>query len=158
MQQPIDLSLLKDVKMPFEPSLFPLATGWWIVFIVFALVCLLGSILAMRSYFSAKSYALRHLNAIKEAGLSDTEFAREASKLLKRVALLKFGSAAVAKLSDKKWGQFLLKHTDGTDLTEQQANFIAFSAYLPEDTQEKITATELYPVVRRTLIHLFQRK
>lgn len=154
MQNKIDLSGMKDIKLPIEPDWFPLASGWWVIFVGFVILCALISFMGIRSYFSAKSYTLRTLKAMKNASLSDIEFAKEASKLLKRVAILKFGSDRVASLSDQKWGLFLLDQ--GKNLTEAQANFIAFASYLPEDTQEKITMADLYPAVHATLIQLFK--
>lgn len=152
----IDLSGLKEVKMPVEPSWFPLASGWWFLFVIFVFLCLLTSSVALRSYFSAKAYALRMLKVLKNASISDIEFAKEVSKLLKRVAILKFGANQVARLSDEKWAEFL--KAEGLGLTQEQATFIAYAAYVPEDAGDKLTKKELYPAVRSTLIHLFKRK
>lgn len=153
---PIDLSGLKDIKIPVEPSWFPLASGWWFILVIFLFVCLLTSSLALRAYFSAKAYALRTLKNMKNAPISDIEFAKESSKLLKRIAILKFGANEVASLSDEKWAAFLL--SNGQGLNQAQATFIAFAAYVPSNKKDKLKKSYLYPAVRATVIHLFKRK
>ncbi len=146
MNQTIDLSGLKDIHVPVEPDMFPLAYGWWVILILFFVVSITAMLVLYHFYFSPYRLALRELKALRAAQQNNVQFAKEVSKLLKRIAILKFGRDAVAGLSGPAWAHFLVVKVPNC-LTREQANLIAFSSYLPPKTPEPITIDQLYPAV-----------
>ncbi len=157
MQNQIDLSGLKDVILPATPSFFPLAIGWWFVLGILYLCLVFGVLLWLIRYFSPKSYALRELDTAYNDIPTTVAFAKAASTILKRVAILKYGTPAVAKLGSAKWAAFL--SDKGQEfLSPEQANFIAFSTYLPQNKNMHADKEKLYVAVRRLIIQMFKGK
>ena len=139
-----DLSGLKDVILGEKPSVFPLPIGWWCV-VFFLCVITIGLIwyIKYRFFPSAKVYALRELNVLKKQNLSIVELGSELSKLLKRVAILKYGRENVAALTDKEWGDFL--NEKGRDIfSKKEINFIQKAAWMPPQKEIAISTDSLY--------------
>ncbi len=155
--QKIDLSGLKDVILPPQPAFFPPAWGWWAV---------AGSIIAcffllwfLKRYFypSPKVYALRLLKKLERENLSPHESARELSKLLKRVALLRFKREDVANLNGTQWENFLRTHAQNC-FSPQEAAFIAHAAYTPPEKFVAFNNKNLYNSAEKWIRTLFKRK
>ena len=127
IQANIDLSGLRDLHLPQEPSLFPLAYGWWVllaIFLVCALVCMIAYKLWQRSPAVYAKHELMNISKLAD----DKDFLKEVSVLLRRVAIKSFGRQVIAPLSDKKWQDFLMTVAPKV-LTEDEAYLIAFSPY-----------------------------
>lgn len=157
MQNPIDLSGLKDVILPAAPSFFPPAVGWWFILGFLYLCLVFGVLLWLVRYFSPKNYALRELETAYGEAPTTVAFAKTASAILKRIAILKYGAPAVAKLGSAKWAGFLADKGQEF-LSPEQANFIAFSTYLPQNGQMHADKEKLYFAVRRLIIQIFKGK
>lgn len=104
---PIDLSQLRPLQISTEPSLFPLAWGWWVmifsvlvsgVFLYFLVQYILGQ---------EKRLALSELKQIKKK--TGKEFVSEINALLKRTAIVRYGAENVASLYGEAWVSFLNK-------------------------------------------------
>ncbi len=152
----IDLTPLKDVHLPTEPSLFPPATGWWIVAGVLCIL-IIGSFLFL--YFlkrSPKRYALRILKSIERNQSDLPTIGVELGILLKRVALVAFPREEVASLSDKEWADFLLQHGNGA-LSPEQAKFIVSAAYLPKQKAVAIETEKLYTAVKDWIYYVLKK-
>lgn len=140
----IDLSGLKDVILGEKPSIFPLAIGWWIVLCV-VLVGLFVTFLYVKKRFfpTPYEYALEELKRIKKHTVTPIEVGKELSKLLKRVAIFKFGREDVSLLTDDEWAAFL-RENGKNFLTPDEANFIAQSTWMPPQKDIAISIENLY--------------
>lgn len=153
----IDLSQLKDIHTLPEPPFFPPASGWWLILcdILWIFICCW---LWYRLYYqSPQKYALRLLKKIEHSDLSFVAIGVETGKLLKRVALIQFPHEQVADLSGKSWADFLYQHGHHT-LSQEQANFIAQSAYLPVEKIIAIDKKKFYTCVRKWIICVFKKR
>ncbi len=101
-----NLPELRDIHIPRDVSVFPLAYGWWVILaiiIVLPLIIKLWQILRKRS---KKLYALRLLN-----NLSDTDVivsAIKISEILRRICIYKYPEAV--NIFSVKWLDFLNNH------------------------------------------------
>lgn len=157
MQPSIDLSGLKDVILPPAPPFFPPAMGWWFVLGILYLCLVLAVLIGLIRYFSPKNYALRELEKAYSQTPTAVAFAKAASLILKRVAILKYGAQNVAGLGSAHWAGFLCDRGQEI-LSSEEANFIAFSTYLPQNTQMHMDKEKLYLAVRRLIIQMFKGK
>lgn len=158
MENSIDLSGLKGLHLPLEPDFFPLAIGWWVALLLL-LIILIGAIsIGFYFWFDPMRQAFRELKLIYQAHPDhNIAFAKEVSKLLKRVAILKFGRETVAQLSGPQWATFLKEH-GGQSLSFNQANLIAYSTYLPPSAAEPIPVTELNAAAQKWIQYVFKGK
>lgn len=139
----IDLSGLKDIVMPIKPDWFPPAIGWWWLALL-AVITLLGIIsIWLHMHFSPLKYALRELKQKRHKTKSPIHFAKEVSLLTKRAAIFRFGAQKVAGLSDEAWARFLSMHAFGK-IEADLINFIAFSAYLPDNGKQRFKMADVY--------------
>lgn len=158
MENNLDLSQLRGLHMPLEPDFFPLAVGWWIALIAFIVVLIASISLAFHFWFAPKRQALHELEQLRlEYAQKNVIFAKEVSKLLKRVAILKWGRDEVANLSGPQWSAFLLEKGNKT-LTFNQANLIAYSTYLPPSSVEPISVKELNQATVKWIKHVLKEK
>lgn len=103
------LGQLKDVHLPQEISIFPLAGIWYILMGIVVVITALGLwwILVKNRYKKQKlqAYALLAEIEKKQSG----EMLSEISILIKRVAILKYPKEKVHTLFGEKWLEFLDK-------------------------------------------------
>ena len=140
----VDLSGMKDVILGEKPSIFPLSIGWWIVLILLCLgVFAFVWYIKWRFFPTPRVYALRELEDLKKQNLSMVEIGSELSKLLKRVAILKYGRENVASLTDTEWGTFL--NEKGNNIfSKKELNFIQKVAWMPPQKEIAISKDSLY--------------
>lgn len=152
----LDLSGLKDVILPIKPALFPLAWGWWILGI--ALLFLLFILWSLVRYFypTPHTYALRLLKELEKKKLPPAATGKELSKLLKRVALACFPRETVAHLTEKEWSHFLQSQGNGI-LSQEEADFIAFSTYMPPQKFIAFNEKKVYTAVHKWIDFIFKR-
>lgn len=142
MQQQIDLSGLKDVHIPQGgidslSSVFPISLGWWLLLIIIIAVPVIIYLIHFYRIRSAKLYALKQINELQQSLKGNApKFAEEVSKLLKRIAILKFGKDKIASLSDKDWVAFLIK-TGNLSLPENLISLFAYSPYAKVHKSDK---------------------
>ena len=154
--QTIDLSGLRDIHAIAEPPFFPPAIGWWIMVGIFLCFFLIGWSWYRFYYMSTKQYARRTLRSIMRADLPTTVLGVEISKLLKRVALVRFPREQVAGLSGTDWAIFLYEH-GGRKLTKEQADFIAQAAFMPAQKNVAIDEKKLYTAVNQWMNQVFKK-
>ena len=154
VNMPIDLSGLRDIHIPIEPSWWPLATGWWLVITGIVLIILLLIGLFLYWYTRPKQYALRELKCYYQQEKNPILLARNISLLLKRVALLNYPCQEVAPLSDEKWILFLKEKT-GDSFLEKQLELLAFATYMPETVLKSVDTDLLYQSARKGISSLF---
>ncbi len=96
------LEQLKDIHIPDDVSMWPLAWPWWILCISI-LVCVFLSVSVKRKNRWRK-LALEHLAQINSQ--DQNHCIRQCNRLLKQVALARFGQTC-ASLSGQQWLEFL---------------------------------------------------
>ena len=157
MERQIDVSGLRDIVEPIKPDFFPPAIGWWIV-MVGGIICFLILIgVWVHYYFSPLSYALRELKKDYRQGQKPVRFAKNVSKLLKRAAILKYGRERVAALSDETWMRFLSGQSHGK-MDVEIIKFIAFSTYLPDNQEQKVSDKMIYDATKILLKNILKDK
>ncbi len=123
---------LKDIHLPAEPGIWPIAPGWWGV-LLFAILLIVALVFIIKKYQrgAAKREALIKLQQIESEYQADKDSGRyfsDISKLLRRAAIHAFSRQACAGLSGEAWLQFLQNHSKdggfidgvGRDLVEAQ--------------------------------------
>ena len=106
-----DALQLRDIHLPGTPGIWPPAPGWWIAAVV---VLALLSWLALTGWrYLQLRRQRRHilgLLAQLEQSAVDTctpEFVAQLSRLLRRIALMRFPAEQIASLTGKDWLKFL---------------------------------------------------
>ena len=103
MNDPADLSNLRDIIFPTEVPLWPLAPGWWIVGV---------AIVASAIVLAAMAILHHRRNAYRRAALGELaniehlqagEAAQRITAVLKRAALVAYPRVEVAALSGEAW-------------------------------------------------------
>lgn len=146
MTSQIDLSGLKGLHFLPEPSFFPPAWGWWLIAVILLCFFLILFFIIKHIISSPKYYALHELNRLQNEIKNPVLLGREISKLLKRIVLIRFPNEHLATLSADEWESFLKNHLPNI-FSPQQANFIAFSTFLPDN---RIQVTDVKALTDQT--------
>lgn len=153
----VDLSGLRDIHLPIEPSWWPPAMGWWLL----ALGLILGMCIAylfFRSWYNSPcQYALRELRTLFRDSEGSVQTARQLSVLLKRIVLLLYPRSPVATLTDEAWITFLTDKTKSA-FNEAQLNLLAMAPYMPENALPPVDSRAFYTAAQKAIITLFERK
>ena len=116
------LAQLKDIHLPEPVSWWPPAPGWWLLGICLLLAVFVGGYylwkFIRRGRFRRE--ALVDLRQLREAHQDQRILLEEVSRLLRQVAIAKYGREEVAPLSGTGWLQFL-DRTGNTDQFSQGA-------------------------------------
>ncbi|OUR65205.1 hypothetical protein A9Q73_08555 [Bermanella sp. 47_1433_sub80_T6] len=96
------LDQLKDIHLPADVSLWPLAWPWWILIILLVALPTLAVYLRRKNRW--RRQALQQLNNIEIANKNIC--IQQCNRLLKQVALYRFGQPCAA-LSGEPWLEFL---------------------------------------------------
>ena len=123
MNSEIDLSGLKDLHYPVLPSFWPLSYGWYVLAGTVLLIIL---IILYKKKTSPLAYALRELKRISLE--PEEKQLKNLSKLLKRVAMARYGREAIAPLSEESWQEFLLAAVPQA-LSKEEAHFLAYAIH-----------------------------
>ena len=124
----IDLSGLRDLHLLSKPSLWPLATGWWVVLATLLIITIICIVWAHLRRQRPDIYAVRKAKKMAQNIPDDLDYLKNISQLLKRVGIVLYGRPQIAPLSDSKWQEFLTKQAPDT-FTEKEAHLIAFAPY-----------------------------
>ncbi len=147
MNQENVLSQLKDIDLPAAVSIFPLATGWWIV--LFSLAVATVIFILWKVGFLANLQFKRE--AYKQLQKIETEFSaqkntpsalNEISILLKKICLKKYPTVEVASLTGEAWLRFLDQTNKTHDFTHgigKALNFDRFKKQSQANIPELIT-------------------
>ncbi|MDR2901848.1 MAG: DUF4381 domain-containing protein [Lactobacillales bacterium] len=157
MDREIDLDGLRGLQVLKAPAILPPAWGWWVAGAMLLVSAFVLIYLYRRFYRDPKFYALRELKRIKIQASEGADFAKEVSKLLKRIALYLYDEKKIAALSQDKWRVFLQKAAPGI-YTQKQAQAIAYATYLPKEKLEKIQTETLYLKTTLWIKHVFKGK
>jgi hypothetical protein len=106
------LAQLRGLHLPEAVDVWPPAPGWWVVAVLVVGAAVTAVWLWRRRRASLGARALRELRRIERGRLPDLQsLATSLSELLRRVALERFGTLPVAKLSGESWARFLCETT-----------------------------------------------
>ena len=150
----LDLSSMHDIIVPqFHATMWPLAWGYWLLIVSGILLCI-GSIWWLRRHrriYQAMYAALRELKATESID------AKQASVLLKRVAIHYHGRSAVASLAGETWVTQLKQWTP-RNLQPQLEHFFAQRYQLQTDATAAASSTQdtkkmLKQIIRRCSRH-----
>ncbi|MDY6408064.1 MAG: DUF4381 domain-containing protein [Pseudomonadota bacterium] len=153
----VDLSGLRDIHIPTEPSWWPPAIGWWIVFGSIILTLLIGLCIFLTWYNQPRQYALRELKKLYVLSSDTVLFARQISVLLKRIVLICYPHTKAVTLTDAKWANFLTEKT-GTSFSDLQLNLLIEAPYMPEKSLSADNSDALYRSTQQAIIQLFKGK
>ncbi len=127
----LDLSGLKDIHMPIEPDMWPLAWGWWLLFWSAFLTAVIAVYLICRYINRPKVYALSELDRISH--LNGKIFVKEINALLKRSVILKHGPSVGAALYGDDWIAFL-NQTPNVHFSKGYVALLEKSMYASKET------------------------
>jgi uncharacterized membrane protein len=96
------LDQLKNIHLPAQVSMWPLAWPWWVLLAVIITTIILAIYLKRKNAW--RKQALLQLNTIDSA--NKMQCIQDCNRLLKQVAQLRFGQQCAA-LSGQKWLDFL---------------------------------------------------
>lgn len=102
---PDNLPELRDIHLPEGVSAWPPAYGWWVILAALLAAVIGFKIIRQIIRKSRKKYALRLL---AQYPMNDIFAAREISKILRRICMLKYRTAAA--LFGQEWLDFLNAH------------------------------------------------
>lgn len=127
----LDLSELKDIHVPVEPDMWPLAWGWWVLFWSAFILAGLFVYWMYRYMNHPKRYALHELRRISH--LNGKFFLKEINALLRRAVIFKYGSAVGASLYGDAWTTFL-NQTPGVHFSKEYVALLEKSMYASKET------------------------
>lgn len=147
------LAALRDIHLPPDVPIFPLAPGWYMLA---GLVVLVLVILAVREWRWRQTLAYKALKMFDaEVGRAEPDnthaVAVAASDVLRRLVRAESGEEK-ATLTGEAWARLLV--TGRGPLAPREAAFLARAPYMPPETAEQvaagsITAATLADAVRR---------
>lgn len=101
---------LRDIHLPDAVSWWPLAWGWWMLFVLLLVLCCVGIFLWLkrRKQQAPIRQALQTLTQLEqELATKPQKLMAETSALLRRVAITRFEREDVAGLTGQAWLNFL---------------------------------------------------
>ena len=107
--QGIDLSGLRDIRLPDIPPLWPLPAVFWVTLLLIFFGCFaLFKIWKFAHRITARKYANGEIEklAVRFKG-NDYKICSEICLLMRRIALMKYKREDVSRLSGKAWRRFL---------------------------------------------------
>jgi len=104
------LTQLAPAHAPPPASWWPLATGWWVLLILSAII--IGALIYRQRHPASclRRIALHQLKNMETMISDDVTLARELEHLLRRFAIARFGRDQVANLSGERWLTFIVEH------------------------------------------------
>ena len=129
------LANLNDIVLPPAPGMWPMATGWYLVF---------GVLLVLITWFAYRSWRRYRCNGYRRAALAElaeieslmpVDVGVLLPELLKRTALQVFPRQQVAALNGKSWCEFLNQQCPLRPFDREAGDLLCRLAYEPGDWQ-----------------------
>ncbi|MDX1489837.1 MAG: DUF4381 domain-containing protein [Pseudohongiellaceae bacterium] len=169
MDNPDPLSELADIHLPEPVSQLPQAPGWWMLWIVLALVSffVVRRVLIARRKNRLKRFALAELDkclASYKAQLANKQdeqaaltlnYVSEVNAVLRRVALKHYPYGRIASLSGEDWVSFLRNAGDASLMDDAIASAIVQGRFAKE---WDIDADALYKMAHHWISSLYLDK
>ena len=124
------LAELKDIHLPAEIGLWPLAWGWWLLtaLLILGLWWLTSSLLKRHRFWRVRRLALKALQ-------TGTPSAADTNRVLKQVALHYFPRHQVASFEGRRWSEFLCRQQPALDAASLETLLQASYRPTADDTQ-----------------------
>ena len=146
------LNVLHDIHTPVGVSWWPLAPGWWLLFLLG--LCLLAFFIWQwyrRSSLQREAMAeLKRIRREFQEHQQPNRLSMEVNILLRRIALARTPRAVVAGLIGKKWLSFLDRHGGDGEFVRGPGRILGTAPYARDtevDTEALLTLAERW--VRR---------
>ena len=107
------LANLRDIHIPGAIDPWPPAIGWWLIAAA-ALIAISYGIYLLFKWWKSNQYrreGIRALRYLLENHVSEKQYLRDYSDLLKRIALSAYARESVANLTGEAWVSFLDRST-----------------------------------------------
>lgn len=148
---PFEQLPLRDIHLPAEPSLWPLAPGWWVL-VGIAVLILAFLVWQLAKKMKRRAFVRRVLamldTRMAAAGNNGAKVAAEVSMLLRRAALTRYPKQEVASLSGEPWLGFLDRTGGNGAFSTGAGRVLADGPWRP---QAQVDAPQLKAVARRWL-------
>ena len=128
---------IRDIYIPQDVSVFPLAYGWWVILFAIVLFVVSLKFILWGIKTSKKLYALKKLKQINQE--NPIIFAIEVSELLKRICNVKYKKASV--LHGSEWVNFLNEHTK-SKLSQKTSELLMYAPFINKN-EKKYTEKEV---------------
>lgn len=128
---------IHDIHLPAAVSAWPPAIGWWLLAVILCLVALIiFKLVQLKKHYKAppayKKIALREMQLLETRFKNDeasTEYLREVSGLLRRIALSYLPRESVAGLTGAQWIEQLNKLSGETVFTAELSALLINAPY-----------------------------
>lgn len=146
------INQLRDIHYPDPISWWPLAPGWYFLFLLLALIGFLAGTWVYRQRIKRKKrlHILQQLQALQTLTCTEPltpHITQQLSILLKQVVLLLYPRQEVAGLSGEAWLLFLDQQINTTDFSQGLGRLLITSPYerhAPKEIKALITLVETW--------------
>jgi len=149
---PQQLLQLKDIHLPTDPDIWPLALGWWLL-LALSFVVAVWLVLAIRKYFCIKKHKRMLFNELEQLETKlkkspNKDLVAETNILLRRLALAYYPNASAASLTGGDWLKFL-DESGNTRSFSRGAGRILIEAPYRSGKLENYNGDEFIPLIRK---------
>lgn len=146
-----DALQLRDIHLPGSADVWPPAPGWWVAgAVILGLLTWIGFLLWRRLQLWQQRKQILGLLQQLEQSATDTrtpEFLAQLSRLLKRIALMRFPGRVIAPLSGREWLRFLDDTGGNGGFCTGPGQVLADGPYV-RDLPDTLDTRALTPLVR----------
>jgi len=148
---PQQLPQLKDIHLPTDPSIWPLALGWWLLMAVF-LGVIVWLFFVIKKYLYIKRYKRMLFDELaklekKLKKSPDKSLVADTNILLRRIALAYYPNDSIASLTGADWLKFL-DESGKTHNFSKGAGRILIEAPYRSGQLENYNGDEFIPLIR----------
>lgn len=142
------LQQLRDVHAPETVSWWPLATGWWIIIGLVALIALLLLVRALlkKHHYRYVRFAVSELKVLQQN--HEPRWLAKSHNIMRRVSLCYVDEAYIGSLSQSEWMAFL-KKTGEQSFSQQTLDAFVDLPYKPDSAASQLDKS----VIMQEIIH-----
>ena len=151
------LQQLRDVHAPLDPSWWPPASGWWVLFlftlclIVWAAWRLLQTWRHRAPLRAARKLHAQYCIELERGALTPSSYIHASNELLKRVLVRGYNKYQFAPLSGITWLQALDRLSDTQLFTEGPGQALGDARFSPHQPEDPVRLQELSKAIDQVL-------
>lgn len=151
------LQQLRDVHAPLDPSWWPPAPGWWVLFlftlclIVWAAWRLLQTWRHRAPLRAARKLHAQYCIELERGALTPSSYIHASNELLKRVLVRGYNKYQFAPLSGITWLQALDRLSDTQLFTEGPGQALGDARFSPHQPEDPVRLQELSKAIDQVL-------